>query len=70
MDILNEYKGAFYQNCKFHDPRGRGFSIRVGPKWSLMKCVTIEHFELLDNYHSNSFQIWDEASLGQGAHQL
>ena len=53
----------FYQNCKFHDPMGGGLGIRVGPKWSVMKCVnTIKHFL--------TFQIWHEASLGQGAHKL
>jgi hypothetical protein len=37
------------------------------------KCnwLSIEHFKLLlDNYHYNSFQIWCEASLGQGRRKL
>ena len=61
MDVWNE-QAVFYYNCKFRDPRGRGFGIRVGPKWSLMKYFF--------NHQSNNFQIWHEASLGQGAHKL
>jgi hypothetical protein len=54
---------GLYQNCNFHDPWGRGFDPRAGPN--------IEHFKLnLDNYQTNSFQFWHEASLGQCPHQL
>jgi hypothetical protein len=38
---------------------GKRFGIRVGPKWSVIKYV-------INNYCFNFFQIWCEASLGQG----
>ena len=56
---------GLYQNYKSGDPRGSGSDLRVGPKWSLMKCVKLNIFNFL-----NSFQIWYEASLGQWALKL